>query len=236
MTFFRYLRLRAAQQMLCVSYSMPVAILLTTVFSPPGTWSVPCFFVWFMTLMVLTWGGLARYTRDNDRVCLLADSRMIAVRNGKSDIVARMKLHEKARLVREVLLDDDVIRRQRQEWWRGISRYLTVSFRYLPATLLMTAFLLSWLEPETGVKIVEQLRTCPPESIVRWTAGGMASMYIITGLVFVMCDVAMDRLPVNCFREAFLAKVAAYQQHDDDTSFSGTDAADECAELREGGK
>ncbi|WP_404851737.1 hypothetical protein P5M00_22550 (plasmid) [Enterobacter asburiae] len=236
MTFFRYLRLRAAQQMLCVSYSMPVAILLTTVFSPPGTWSVPCFFVWFMTLMVLTWGGLALYTRDNDRVCLLADSRMIAVRNGKSVIVARMKLHEKARLVREVLLDDDVIRRQRQEWWRGISRYLTLSFRYLPATLLMTAFLLSWLEPETGVKIVEQLRTCPPESIVRWTAGGMASMYIITGLVFVMCDVAMDRLPVNCFREAFLAKVAAYQQHDDDTSFSGTDAADEHAELREGGK
>ncbi|MBL5950211.1 hypothetical protein JBO38_20890 [Enterobacter asburiae] len=236
MTFFRYLRLRAAQQMLCVSYSMPVAILLTTVFSPPGTWSVPCFFVWFMTLMVLTWGGLALYTRDNDRVCLLADSRMIAVRNGKSVIVARLKLHEKARLVREVLLDDDVIRRQRQEWWRGISRYLTLSFRYLPATLLMTAFLLSWLEPETGVKIVEQLRTCPPESIVRWTAGGMASMYIITGLVFVMCDVAMDRLPVNCFREAFLAKVAAYQQRDDDTSFSGTDAADERAEHREGGK
>ncbi|MHC0026579.1 hypothetical protein [Enterobacter vonholyi] len=236
MTFFRYLRLRAAQQMLCFSYSMPVAILLTTVFSPPGTWSVPCFFVWFMTLMVLTWGGLALYTRDNDRVCLLADSRMIAVRNGKSDIVARMKLHEKARLVREVLLDDDVIRRQRQEWWRGISRYLTLSFRYLPAMVLMTAFLVSWLEPETGVKIVEKLRTCPPESIVRWTAGGLASMYIITGLAFVMCDVAMDRLPVNCFREAFLAKVAAYQQRDDDTSFSGTDAADERAEYREGGK
>lgn len=236
MTFFRYLRLRAAQQMLCVSYSMPVAILLTTVFSPPGSWSVPCFFVWFMTLMVLTWGGLALYTRDNDRVCLLADSRMIAVRNGKSVIVARMKRHEKARLVREVLLDDDVIRRQRQEWWRGISRYLTLSFRYLPATLLMTAFLLSWLEPETGVKIVEKLRTCPPESIVRWTSGGLASMYIITGLACVMCDIAMDRLPLNCFREAFLAKVAAYQQCDDDTSFSGTDATDEHAELREGGK
>lgn len=58
MNFFRYLRLRAAQQMLCVSYSMPVAVLLTTVFSPVGTWSVPCFFVRFMTLMVLAWGGL----------------------------------------------------------------------------------------------------------------------------------------------------------------------------------
>ncbi|MEG6138981.1 hypothetical protein [Enterobacter kobei] len=236
MTFFRYLRLRAAQQMLCVSYSMPVAILLTTVFSPFGTWSVPCFFIFFMTLMVLTWGGLALYARDNDRLCRLADSRMIAVRNGKSVIVARMKAHEKARMVREVLLDDDVIRRQRQEWWRGIGRYLTLSFRYLPAMVLMTAFLVSWLEPETGVKIVEQLRACPPESIIRWAAGGLASMYIITGLVSVICDVAMDWLPENCFREAFLAKVAAYQQCDDDTSFSGTDATDEHAELREGGK
>lgn len=167
------------------------------------------------------------YTRDNERVCLLADSRMIAVRNGKSVIVARMKAHEKARLVREVLLDDDVIRRQRQEWWRGIGRYLTLSFRYMPPAVLMTALIVSWLEPDVGVKIVEQLRACPPESIVRWTAGGLASMYIITGLVCVMCDVAMDRLPVNCFREAFLAKVAAYQQCNDDTSFSGTNATDE---------
>lgn len=36
-----------------------------------------------------------------------------------------------------------------------------------------------------GVKIVEKLRTCPPESIVRWTSGGLASMYIITGLACV---------------------------------------------------
>lgn len=57
MIFLRYLRLRAAQQMICVSYSIPVAVLLTTVFSPVGTWSVPFFFVWFTTLMVLTWGG-----------------------------------------------------------------------------------------------------------------------------------------------------------------------------------
>ncbi|EHK8250328.1 hypothetical protein KCT39_004924, partial [Escherichia coli] len=49
-------------------------------------------------------------------------------------------------------------------------------------------------------------------------------------------DILMNRLPVNCFREAFLAKVEAYRQHDDDTSFSGTDAAAEHAERREGGK
>ncbi|ENT4125708.1 hypothetical protein ACOIPI_004489 [Salmonella enterica] len=123
-----------------------------------------------------------------------------------------------------------------QAWWRGISRYLTLSFRYLPATVLMTAFLVSWLEPDTGVKIVEQFRECPAESVVRWAAGGLACMYMVTGLAWVICDILMDRLPVNCFREAFLAKVAAYHQHDEGTSFSGTDAAAEHAERREGAK
>ncbi|EAZ4637598.1 hypothetical protein CDM12_22210 [Salmonella enterica] len=236
MSMFRYLKLRVSQQVLCLSFSVPVAIFLTTAFSSFGTWSVSLFFVYLMTLMVLTWGGLALYTRETDRVRQLADSRMIAVRNSKCVIVARMKHHEKARLVWEVLQDDGVIRRQLQAWWRGISRYLTLSFRYLPATVLMTAFLVSWLEPDTGVKIVEQFRECSAESVVRWAAGGLACMYMVTGLAWFMCDILMNRLPVNCFREAFLAKVAAYQQQDDDTSFSGTDAAAEHAELREGGK
>lgn len=169
---FRYLKLRVSQQVLCLSFSVPVAIFLTTAFSSFGTWSVSLFFVYLMTLMVLTWGGLALYTRETDRVRQLADSRMIAVRNSKCVIVARMKHHEKARLVWEVLQDDGVIRRQLQAWWRGISRYLTLSFRYLPATVLMTAFLVSWLEPDTGVKIVEQFRECSAESVVRWAAGG----------------------------------------------------------------
>ncbi|HFG9821616.1 TPA: hypothetical protein ACGHHJ_004579 [Salmonella enterica subsp. enterica serovar Frintrop] len=149
MSFFRYFRLRIAHQVLCVSYSIPVAIFLTTAFSPFSTWSISWFFIYLMTLM---WAGLALYTRDNDRICQLAGLRMIAVRNNKSVIVVRIKHHEKARL--------------------------------------------GW----------------------------------------VMCDVVTNRLPVNCFREVFLAKVAAYQQRDDNTSFSGTDALAEHAELREGGK
>ncbi|EKZ3214706.1 hypothetical protein REO66_004340 [Salmonella enterica] len=236
MNLLSYFRLRSAQHVLCVSYSVPVAIFLTTAFSPFGTWSGLWFFNFLVTLMALSMGGLALYTSETDRVRQLADSREVTIRNGKCVVVARMKAYEKAQLVWEVLQDDDVIRRQLQAWWRGISRYLTLSFRYLPATVLMTAFLVSWLEPDTGGKIVEQFRECPAESVVRWAAGGMACMYMVTGLAWVMCDILMNRLPVNCFREAFLAKVAAYQQHDDDTSFSGTDAAAEHAELREGGK
>lgn len=236
MSFFSYFRLRTVQQVLCVSYSVPVALFLTTAFSPFGTWSVSWFFVYLMTLIALTWGGLALYTRETDRVRKLADSRMIAVRDSKCAIVARMKHHEKAQLLWAVLQDDDVIRRQLQAWWRGISRYLMLSFRYLPAPVLMTACLVSWLEPETGVKIVEQLRECLAESVVRWAAGGLTCMYMVTGLAWVMCDVLMNRLPVNCFREAFLAKVAEHQQCGDETSSSGTDSPAEHAELREGAK
>ncbi|WP_370602147.1 hypothetical protein NMD56_26305 (plasmid) [Escherichia coli] len=47
MSFFSYFRLRTAQQMLCVSYSVPLAIFLTTAFSPSGTWSG----LWFL----ITW-------------------------------------------------------------------------------------------------------------------------------------------------------------------------------------
>ena len=236
MSFFSYFRLRAAQQVLCVSYSVPVAIFLTAAFSPFGTWPASWFFVFLITLMVLTWGGLALYTRETDRVRKLADSRMIAVRNSKCVIVARMKHHEKARLLWEVLQDDEVIRLQLQAWWRGIRRYLTLSFRYLPSTVLMAVCLVGWLEPEAGGEMVDRLRKCPAESVVRWAAAGLTCMYMVTGLAWVMCDVAMNQLPVNCFREAFLVKVAAYQQRDDDTSFSGTDASAENAELREDGK
>ncbi len=75
MSFFSYFRLRIAQQVLCVSYRVPVAIFLTTAFSPFGTWSVLWFFVYLMTLMALTWGGLALYTRETDRVRQLGGAR-----------------------------------------------------------------------------------------------------------------------------------------------------------------
>lgn len=241
MSFFSYFRLRIAQQVLCVSYSVPVAILLTTAFSPFGTWSGSWFFTYLAMLMALCWGGLALYTRENDRTRKLADSRIIVVRNNKCAIVARMKRHVKAQLVWEVLQDDDVIRRQLQAWWRAVGQYLSLSFRYLPAVVLLMVFLVSWLEPEAGVKIVEQLRTCPADSVVRWVAGGLTLLYIITGLGWVIvspliCDVLTNQHPINYFREAFLAKVAAYQQRADETSSCRTDLRAEHAELREGGE
>lgn len=49
MSFFSYFRLRIAQQVLCVSYSVPVAIFLTTAFSPLGTWSGSYWFRQYIT-------------------------------------------------------------------------------------------------------------------------------------------------------------------------------------------
>lgn len=150
MSFFSYFRLRTAQQVLCVSYSVPAAIFLTTAFSPSGTWSGLWFFNYVVALMALSWGGLALYTRETDRVRQLADSREVTIRNGRRVVVARMKAHEKARLVWEVLLDDDVIRRQLQVWWHGTARFLAFSIRYLPAAVLMTVWLVFWLIPDVA--------------------------------------------------------------------------------------
>lgn len=123
MSFFSYFRLRAAQQVLCVSYSVPGALFLTTAFSSFGTWSVSLFWACLTALMVLTWGGLALYTRETDRVRKLAALREATIRKGECVVVARMKAHEKAQLMWEVLQDDDVVRRQLQAWGRCIMRY-----------------------------------------------------------------------------------------------------------------
>ncbi len=236
MSFFSCFRLRAAQQVLCVSYSVPVALFLTTAFSSFGTWSVSLFWACLTALMVLTWGGLALYTRETDRVRKLAASREATIRKDKCVVVVRMQAHEKAQLMWEVLQDDDVVRRQLKAWGRCILRYLTLSFRYLPSVVLMAACLVFWLESEEGVKVVESIRKCPPDSIVRWAAGGLTSMYLITGLGWITCDVVLNRLPVNCFREALLAKVAEHQQRDERTSHSGVRNPAEPFEIRESEK
>ncbi|EDU9840523.1 hypothetical protein QD63_004569 [Salmonella enterica subsp. enterica] len=236
MSFISYFRLRTAQQVLCVSYSVPLAIFLTTAFSPFSTWSGLWFFNYVVALMALSWGGLALYTRETDRVRQLADSREVTICNGRRVVVATMKAHEKARLVWEVLMDDDVIRRQLQVWWHGTARFLVFSIRYLPAAVLMMVWLVFWLIPDVAGVIVEQIRECPADRVVRWAAGALTSMYVITGLAWVIWNVQMDRLPVNCFREAFLAKVAAYQQCGDEMSASGTDAPSAHTEFRGDGK
>ncbi|EGU3705128.1 hypothetical protein H0P95_004368 [Salmonella enterica] len=210
MSFFSYFRLRTAQQVLCVSYSVPVAVLLTAVLSPFGTWSGGLFFMLFATLMVLAWGGLALYTRETDRLRHLTDSPEVAVSRGKT-LVGIVTLHEKAQLVWEVLQDDALIRSQMREWWRTVSRFIHGAFIYLPAIMLMTSWMVFWLVPEEGIKIIGLVRECPAESVVRWAVGGLTAMYVITGLLWVTACFVVNQ-PVNGFREAYLAKVVAHQQ------------------------
>lgn len=147
-----------------------------------------------------------------------------------------MKQHEKAQLVWEVLQDDEVILRQLRTWWRGVSRFITRAVLYTPAALLMLVCTVFWLDPDVGKEVVTQLREYPLERLVRSGAGFLIMLYLMTGLAWFIAEIAMNRLPVNHFREAFLVKVAAYQQRADNTSFSDTDAPAEHAELREGGK
>lgn len=216
MSLFSYFRLCAAQQVLCVSYSLPVAVLLTAMFSPFGTFSGWLFYALFVTLMALTWGGLALYTRETDRLRHQPDSPEVVVSRGKT-LVGIVKQHEKAQLVWEVLQDDELIRSQLRAWWRTVARFVNGAFICLPAVLLMSSWLVFWFVPEAGVMLVEQLRKDAAESLVRWMAGGLTSLYVITGLLWVMVYFVMN-LPANGFREAFLAKVMAHQQRRNEQS------------------
>lgn len=222
MSLFSYFRLRTAQQVLCVSYSLPGAVLLTGMFSPFGTWSGWLFFGLLVMLMALTWGGLALYTRETDRLRQLADSPEVVVSRGKT-LVGIVKQHEKAQLVWEVLQDDELIRSHLRAWWRTVARFINGAFIYLPAVLLMSSWMVFWFAPEAGVMLVKQLRNCPAESIVGWMAEGLTSLYLITGLLWVMVYFVMN-LPVNSFREAFLVKVAAHQQRRNEQQADGQDA------------
>lgn len=223
MNLFSYFRLRVAQQALIVSYSLPLAVLLTAAMSPSGTFSGWLFCGLFVTLMALTWGGLALYTRETDRLRQLTDSPEVVVSRGKT-LVGIVKQHEKAQMVWEVLQDDELIRSHLRAWWRTVARFINGAFIYLPAVILMSSWLVFWFAPEAGVWLVEQLRKSPAESLVGWMAGSLTSLYLITGLLWVMVYFVMN-LPANGFREAFLAKVRAHQQRRNEPPQAGAEDA-----------
>lgn len=114
--------------------------------------------------------------------------------------------------------------------------------RALKYSVLICVAALVWLTGYLSLRSFQaegaSLKTCALMSgpFLIWAAGALTSMYVITGLAWVIWNVQMDRLPVNCFREAFLAKVAAYQQCGDEMSASGTDAPAAHTELRVDGK
>ncbi|SQD10814.1 Uncharacterised protein [Citrobacter freundii] len=127
------------------------------------------------------------------------------LRNGRRVVVARMKAHEKAQLVWEVLLDDDVIRRQLQVWWHGTARFLVFSIRYHAGRVFsMTVWLVFWLIPDVAGEIVEQIRRVSGRPCGQVGCGG-ADINVChpPAYAWVIWNVQMDRLPVNCFREAF---------------------------------
>lgn len=224
MKFFSYFRLRTSQLVLCLSLSLPVATLLT-VLSAQGTWSGTWFYNFFTSLMALFWGGIALYTRRTDRIRRLDDSpeTVVTVVSANNIVVTKMKQHQKAQLIWEVLQDDDVIRRQLQMLWRGVTAFVRMSFCYLPSVLLTTTWLILWLLPEAGVEVVEFIRACPAESLVRWAAGALTTMLVIAGCGWVMLSLFACRLPVSSFRDAFMEKVAAcHQEYCDETDTKTT--------------
>lgn len=225
MSFFSYFRLRIAQQVLCVSYSAPVAIFLTTAFSPLGTWSVSWFFVYLMTLMALTWGGLALYTRETDRIRHLTVSSKTFIRCDSS--VIEMRQHEKAELIWQILLDDVLYRKQTQLWWRGLRNFLRIVILRGPVVMLLGAALFCWIAPEETASVVRNWHTLSAEKQVQIVGGLLVIGYCITALIWVVNHAAQIREGEGfCFRAAWFDSVRRFarQQQEPETAVRGAES------------
>ncbi|EMK8627181.1 hypothetical protein V9M40_004205 [Salmonella enterica subsp. enterica serovar Newport] len=210
MSLFHYFRARPAQHTFCILHCLPLALFLTAVFSPFGTWSGNLFIWMTALLMVLLWGGIALYIRKTDRLRHLTDSPEVSIRHGKK-VVARMKQHEKAQLMWEVLQDDDVLREQLNTSWSYLVCIISRSVTFTPVVLVLCAGAGAWLLPEDSAALVTQWRTCPADTIVRWCAGMLMVVWLMTVLCLVVTDAAMNRFGEDSFTRAFLKRVKAHQ-------------------------
>ncbi|EGB2808612.1 hypothetical protein H7D82_000864 [Salmonella enterica] len=214
MSLFHYFRARPVQHTFCIMHCIPLALFLTAVFSPFGTWSGDLFIWMVALLMVLLWGGMALYTRKTDRLRHLTDSPEVNIRRGKT-VVARMKQHEKAQLMWEVLQDDDVLREQLNAWRRYLVRIISRSVAFTPVALVFWAGAGAWLLPGESAVLVTQLRTCPADTTVNWCAGMLMVVWLMTVLCWVVTDASMNRFGEDSFTRAFLKRVKAFQHRTD---------------------
>ncbi|QXD01306.1 hypothetical protein [Klebsiella sp. PL-2018] len=72
---FRYFRLRVAQVMLILSFTLPFALLFSFHLSAEGGFDAWQFWTLLAGSTAVMWGGLALYTRDIDRKRQLPDAR-----------------------------------------------------------------------------------------------------------------------------------------------------------------
>ncbi|EGP1429573.1 hypothetical protein IV815_004121 [Salmonella enterica] len=115
----KYLVLRVPQVILILSFSLPMALALSLNPSRSGFINTGMLGLYGIGITAFLWLSLARLTRNTDRCRRLTDSPEITIVNGKQ-VAGRMKEHEKAEIVWQVLQDDSLYYRLTGLWWRSI--------------------------------------------------------------------------------------------------------------------
>ncbi|EBX5888164.1 hypothetical protein DP761_12185 [Salmonella enterica subsp. enterica] len=208
----KYLVLRAPQVMLILSLSLPMALALSLEPSGSGFINTGMLCVYGISITAALWISLAILSRKTDRCRRLTDSPEITVVNGKQ-VVGRMREHEKAEIVWQVLQDDSLYYRLTGLWWRSIYQCLSYAILRGPVVTLSVLGLACWLAPDYVAVMVQDWFTLSVKQQVLATGGIMLTGYIITVMVwFFFQATALKQNGDPSFRSVYLERVQQFSR------------------------
>lgn len=206
---FRYFRLRVAQVMLILSFTLPLGLLFSLHLSAGGVIDAWSFWTLFTGSTAVMWGGLALYTREIDRRRQLPDALLTYVNCGNTSV--SMKVSEKADIIWQILQSDALFRKQTRMWWRAVRFILRKAFVRAPALLLAAISLVLWFSPDEVVALVENIQAGTATCLVYAAGNTLFIVYIVTGGVFGACEIFQKQDgDVFCFAPEYQARVREF--------------------------
>ncbi|QXD01238.1 hypothetical protein [Klebsiella sp. PL-2018] len=216
---FRYFRLRVAQVMLILSFTLPFALLFSFHLSAEGGFDAWQFWTLLAGSTAVMWGGLALYTRDIDRKRQLPDAVRTYVSCGNTSV--SMKVNEKADIIWQILQSDVLFKKQTRMWWRAVGFMLRKAFVRAPAVLLPAVCLVLWFSPDEVVALVADIQTGAATCLVYAAGNILFIVYIVAGGVFGICEMFKKQEgDLFCFAPEYQAQVREFaraQQSSDET-------------------
>ncbi|MEI7412281.1 hypothetical protein [Pectobacterium aroidearum] len=215
-----YLRLRLPQWLLIISIALPVTVLFSVHVSAVGFIDTGTFWMVLTGSIVVMWGGLALYTREIDRQCGLPDGLMTFVKY--ENTTASMKQNQKAEIIRMILQDDSLYRKQIRQWGKGLCLMAGKAFIWLPAVLLTAICLMFWFFPGDVVRQIRDWRDADLACVVYTAANLFFTLFVVTGgLAGMMHMYGKKEEELVCFRAAYQERVCQWisgqQQTEDET-------------------
>ncbi|ELZ3927500.1 hypothetical protein UMV38_003615 [Salmonella enterica] len=223
MLMLKYLVLRVPQVILILSFSLPMALALSLNPSRSGFINTGMLGLYGIGITAFLWLSLARLTRNTDRCRRLTDSPEITIVNGKQ-VAGRMKEHEKAEIVWQVLQDDSLYYRLTGLWWRSIYNCLTYAILRGPMVILSALGLACWLAPDYFEILVQDWFTLSVKDQVSLMSSLMFTGYIITVMVwFFFQFIALKQGGDSGFRSVYLERLQQFSRRNQMSDAAHTD-------------